>query len=70
MLELVNRPTDISPSRANQSQAEFKSDVVGNLLQSWVNLTIISLMRDDSTLHLMYIIVNADSYSCDSIVIW
>ena len=30
----------ISVSRANQSQAKFKSAVGGNLLQSWVNLTI------------------------------
>ena len=37
---LVNRPNDISLSRVNQSQAKFKSAVGGNLLQSWVNLTI------------------------------
>ena len=37
------RPNDISLSRANQSQAKFKSAVGGNLLQSWVNLTIVSL---------------------------
>ena len=40
MLGLVNRPNDISLSRTNQSQAKFKSAVGGNLLQSWVNLTI------------------------------
>ena len=40
MLGLVNRPNDISLSRANQSQAEFKSAVGENLLQSWENLTI------------------------------
>ena len=43
MLGLVNRPNDISLSRANQSQAKFKSVAGGNLLQSWVNLTIGSL---------------------------
>ena len=31
----------ISLSRANQSQAKFKSAVGGNLLQIWVNLTIV-----------------------------
>ena len=41
MLGLVNRPSDISLSRANQSQAKFKSGVGGNLLQSWVNMTIV-----------------------------
>ena len=41
MLGLVNRPNDISLSRANQSQAKFKSAVGGNLLQSWVNLTMV-----------------------------
>ena len=40
MLGPVNRPNDISLLRANQSQAKFKSAVGGNLLQSWVNLTI------------------------------
>ena len=40
MLGLVNLPNDISLSRANQSQAKFKKAVGGNLLQSWVNLTI------------------------------
>ena len=47
MLGLVNRPNGISLSRANQSQAKFKSSVGGNLLQSWVNLTIelVSLSR-------------------------
>ena len=39
-LGIVNRPNDISLSRANQSQENFKSAVGGNLLQSWVNLTI------------------------------
>ena len=38
---IVNRSNDISLSRANQSQAKFKSAVGGNLLQSWVNLTIV-----------------------------
>ena len=38
---LVNCPNGISLSRANQSQAKFKSAVGRNLLQSWVNLTII-----------------------------
>ena len=33
-LGLVNRPNDISLSRANQSQAKFKSAVGRNLLQS------------------------------------
>ena len=41
MLGLVNRPNDISLSRANQSQAQVKSVVGGTLLQSWVNLTIV-----------------------------
>ena len=36
----VNRPNNISLSRANQSQAKFKSAVGGNLLQSWVNMTV------------------------------
>ena len=47
MLGLVNRPNDIALSRANQSQAKSKSAVGGNLLQSWVNLTMgtISLLR-------------------------
>ena len=40
MLVPVNRPNDISLLRANQSQAKFKSAVGGNLLRSWVNLTI------------------------------
>ena len=40
MLGLVNRPNDISVSRANQSPAKFKSAVGENLLQSWVNLTV------------------------------
>ena len=40
MLGLVNRLNDISLSRANLSQAKFKSAVDRNLLQSWVNLTI------------------------------
>ena len=39
---LVNRPNDVSLSRGNQSQAKFKSAVDRNLLQSWVNLTIVS----------------------------
>ena len=43
MLGLVNRPNDISLSNANQSQAKFKSAVGGNLLQSWVNLTIVKI---------------------------
>ena len=38
----VKFPNDISLSRANQSQVKFKSAVGGNLLQSWVNLTITS----------------------------
>ena len=42
MLVLVNRPNDISLSRADQSQAKFKSAVGGNLLQSWENLTIVT----------------------------
>ena len=42
MAGLVNRPNDISLSRASQSQAKFKSAVGGNLLQSWVNLPIVS----------------------------
>ena len=41
MLGLVNHPNDISLSRANQSQAKFKSAVDRILLQSWVNLTIV-----------------------------
>ena len=41
MLELVNRPNDISLSRATQLQAKFKSTVSGDLLQSWVNLTVV-----------------------------
>ena len=44
---LVNRPKDISLSRATQSQAKFKSAVGGNLLQSWVNLTIVLTVLDD-----------------------
>ena len=32
-----------SLSRANPSQAKFKSAVGGNLLQSWVNLTIVKI---------------------------
>ena len=40
-LELVNRSNDISLSRADQSQAKFKSAVGGNLPQNWVNLTIV-----------------------------
>ena len=48
MLGLVNRPNDISLSRANQSQAKFKSAVGGNLLPSWVNLTtVISSVNKD-----------------------
>ena len=39
---LVNRPNDISLSGANQSQAKFKSTMGGNLLQGWVNLTIVT----------------------------
>ena len=38
---IVNRPNDTSLSRANQSQAKFMSAVGRNLLQSWVNLTIV-----------------------------
>ena len=45
MLGLVKRPNDISLSGANQSQAKFKSAVGGNLLQSWVNLTIILIIK-------------------------
>ena len=41
---LVNRPNDISVSRASQSQEKFKSAVGGTLLQSSVNLTIVSLV--------------------------
>ena len=37
---LVNHPNDISLSRANQSQAKFKSTVGRTLLQSWVDLTM------------------------------
>ena len=44
MLGLVNHPNDISLLRANQSQAKFKIAVGGNLLQSWVNLTIVPCM--------------------------
>ena len=44
MLGLVNRPNNVSLSRANQSQARFKSAVGGNLLQSWVNLTIVIML--------------------------
>ena len=43
MLRLVNRPSDISLPKANQSQAKFKSAVEGNLPQSWVTLTIIHI---------------------------
>ena len=43
MLGLVNSPNDLSLSIANQSQAKFKSAVGGNLLQSWVNLTIVKV---------------------------
>ena len=43
MLGLVKRPNDISLLRANQSQAKFKSAVGGNLLQSWVNLTVVDV---------------------------
>ena len=43
MLRLVDRPDDISLSRANQSQAKFKSAVGGNLLQRWVNLIIVTV---------------------------
>ena len=46
MLGLVNRSNDISLSRTNQSQAKFKSAVAGNLLQSWVNLTIAAYPKD------------------------
>ena len=45
---LVNCLNDISLSSANQSQAKFKSAVGGNLLQSWVNLTIASLHDADA----------------------
>ena len=41
MLGLVNCPNDISLLKANQSQAKFESAVGGNLLQNWVNLTIV-----------------------------
>ena len=44
MLGLVNCPSDISLSRANQSQAKFKSAMGSKLLQSWVNLTIVLLL--------------------------
>ena len=44
-LGLVNRPNDISLSRANQPQAKFKNAVGKNLLQSWVNLTIVKLFK-------------------------
>ena len=42
--ERVNSPNDISLSTVNQSQAKFKSAMGGNLLQTWVNLTIIELV--------------------------
>ena len=48
MLGLVNHPNDISLSRTNQSQAKFKSAVGRNLLQSWVNLTIVKLITTTS----------------------
>ena len=38
---------NISLSRDNQSQAKFKSTVDGNLLQSWVNLTIAMMYRTE-----------------------
>ena len=47
MLGLVNRPKDISLSSANQSQAKFKGAVGGNLLQSWVNQTIITTLQKE-----------------------
>ena len=40
---LVSRPNDIPLLGANQSQAKLKSAVGGNLLQSWVNLTIVGI---------------------------
>ena len=40
MFGLVIAVHNISLSRANQSQAKFKTAVGRNLLQSWVNLTI------------------------------
>ena len=41
-LGLVNLPNDAPLSNVNQSQAKFESAVGGNLLQSWVNLTIVN----------------------------
>ena len=54
---LDNRPNDISLSRANQSQAKFKSAVGRNLLQSWVNLTIVT---SETSLNLCHAPVSAD----------
>ena len=45
MLGLVNCPNDTSLSKANQSQEKFKSAVGRNLLQSWVNLTIVQMQQ-------------------------
>ena len=45
-VRLVNHPNGISLSRANQSQAKFKSAVGRNLLQSWVNLTIVIIGKE------------------------
>ena len=56
MLGLVNRPNDISLSKANQSQAKFKSAVGGNLLQSWVNLTVVFFMNFDVLLYIHHVI--------------
>ena len=62
MLGLVNRPNDISISRGNQSQAKFKSDVGRNLLQSWVNLTIVTSIYISTSsatkIQLLYTILN------------
>ena len=41
MLGLVKCPNDISLLRVNQSQAKFKRAVGRNLVQSWMNLTIV-----------------------------
>ena len=51
---LVNRPNDISLSRANPSQAKFKGAVGGNLLQSWVNLTIVATFLLITLIYLFY----------------
>ena len=67
MLGLVNRPNDISLSRANQSQAKFKSAVGGNLLQSWVNLIIAPLAVSVVTLSGLVFMVVCDLFHMDCI---